>query len=194
MSQSTREMIIQEAIGAFAEKGLYGTSLDNVATRVGLSKQALLHHFGSKRRLYAEVIDTLSTMFLQEIEVAQDNRHTAPERLRYVFSHLLAVTQREELATMLLVRELLDNHDRTQDVEHWSLKPFLLLLSDLVLAARSWPESRRIEALARVYAALGVINYFAISAPTLRHLFGETDFERWKIAQGEELIRVVEAD
>ena len=194
MSQTTREMILQEAIAAFSEKGLYGTSLDNVAARVGLSKQALLHHFGSKRRLYAEVIDTLSTLFLREIEIAQSATQKAPQQLQQVFTHLLAVTEREELATKLLVRELLDNHDRTQDVERWSLKPFLLLLSDLVLAARSWPESRRVEALARVYAVLGVINYFAISTPTLRHMFGEKEFERLKIAQSKEMMRIVSAN
>jgi AcrR family transcriptional regulator len=41
----------------FAERGLEGTSVEEVAARAGVSKPVLYEHFGGKGGLYAEVVD-----------------------------------------------------------------------------------------------------------------------------------------
>lgn len=44
------------AAGMFAESGFYGTSLQNVADRVGITKVGLLHHVGNKNNLLVMVL------------------------------------------------------------------------------------------------------------------------------------------
>lgn len=51
-----RARIIDSATELFAERGFASTSLSDIAARVGTSKSTLLHHFGSKDLLLADVL------------------------------------------------------------------------------------------------------------------------------------------
>ena len=46
MQEDTREQLLESASQLFAAKGFYGASLANIADELGLTTQALLHHFG----------------------------------------------------------------------------------------------------------------------------------------------------
>jgi AcrR family transcriptional regulator len=52
-----RAQIVADATDLFARHGYHGTSLRDVAERVGTSKSTLLHHFGSKEGLLAAVLE-----------------------------------------------------------------------------------------------------------------------------------------
>ncbi len=54
---STRDRILDAALGAFAERGVEATSLDFVAAEVGVRKQTLLYWFPSKEQLLFGVVD-----------------------------------------------------------------------------------------------------------------------------------------
>ena len=49
--------MISIATVAFAERGLAGTSLDDLARQLGVTKQGILYHFGSKNGLITAVVD-----------------------------------------------------------------------------------------------------------------------------------------
>jgi AcrR family transcriptional regulator len=55
---STRQRALDEALRSFGTKGFEATSLDDLAVRLGVTKQAILHHFRSKERLLEAVIDS----------------------------------------------------------------------------------------------------------------------------------------
>ena len=54
----------------FAEDGYHGASLAALAKEAGVTKQALLHFFGSKERLYAEVLAGLADRLCEEVDAA----------------------------------------------------------------------------------------------------------------------------
>ncbi|MFT4052164.1 MAG: TetR/AcrR family transcriptional regulator [Microbacterium sp.] len=68
-----REAILETAVSVFGEQGYRGTSLREVARRVGISDAGLLHHFGTKVGLLAATIaerDEIDLRRRQESEAA----------------------------------------------------------------------------------------------------------------------------
>lgn len=52
-----REQLIDVARALFAERGLEGTSVEEIAAHAGVSKPVVYEHFGGKEGLYAVVVD-----------------------------------------------------------------------------------------------------------------------------------------
>jgi len=55
----TRDRVLQVAQALFAERGYRGTSLRDIARRIGIKAPSLLHHFPSKQQLYLAVLDRI---------------------------------------------------------------------------------------------------------------------------------------
>lgn len=69
---STPERIAGAALRAFASAGYAATSLDALAAELGLSKQTILYHFGSKEGLLDAVIDDAGAAVVGVVEAALD--------------------------------------------------------------------------------------------------------------------------
>jgi TetR/AcrR family transcriptional regulator len=54
----TRSRILAEAIDAFGNRGYVAVSLDDLAEQLGVRKQTILYHFGSKAELFEATIDS----------------------------------------------------------------------------------------------------------------------------------------
>jgi TetR/AcrR family transcriptional regulator len=66
--ESPRQRILAAALELLAEHGYEGTSLQQVADRVGLHKSSLFHHFPSKEELAREVFRGLAERLLKRLE------------------------------------------------------------------------------------------------------------------------------
>ncbi|MEM6625493.1 MAG: TetR/AcrR family transcriptional regulator [Pseudomonadota bacterium] len=172
MAVNTREQFLDAAETLFAERGFYGVSIAAIGTELGLTKQALLHHFGSKEKLYGEVLGRISDRF--DAITTQTSAASDPtEAFVAYFIELYGASLEEPHQTRLLMRELLDNRRRADTAGTWYLKPFLEHLIRLLQAIPSWRTASEMEALAMIYQFLGALNYYAISAPTLTGIFGD---------------------
>ncbi|MEM0928660.1 MAG: helix-turn-helix domain-containing protein [Pseudomonadota bacterium] len=192
MSQTTRDHLLEAATVLFAERGFYGVSIANIADEVGLTKQALLHHFSTKAKLYGEVLEGISRDFervrAQAIAASDD-----PEaQLTVYLLAMISTTPKDAMRSRLLMRELLDNQRRASTAGVWYLKAFLEELVAMMRAVPAWRAASAVEALAAIYQLLGAINYFAVSEPTLRGIFGDERFGALDGAYGEQLERLIQ--
>jgi AcrR family transcriptional regulator len=65
-----RRQLLDVARDVFAARGFHGTSMDDVANAAGVTKPVLYQHFGSKRRLYLELLADLGNQILDAVTKA----------------------------------------------------------------------------------------------------------------------------
>lgn len=70
-----REQLLDVAMTVFSEHGYHGASMNDVASQAGVTKPVLYQHFPSKRELYLELIEGVSSQLAESVAVAA---RTAP--------------------------------------------------------------------------------------------------------------------
>jgi TetR/AcrR family transcriptional regulator len=78
----TRDRVLQVAQALFAERGYTGTSLRDIAKRIGIKAPSLLHHFPSKQQLYLAVLDKMFESLEDAANAIAWGRESRQERMR----------------------------------------------------------------------------------------------------------------
>ncbi|MFC4249921.1 TetR/AcrR family transcriptional regulator [Sinimarinibacterium flocculans] len=165
----TRQRMLAAALRLFAERGFYGASMDQIARELDLTKQALIHHFGTKEKLYGAVLVAISERLMTE--AIQPTEVESASAFADAVSRIYLRTLQHREDTLLLMRELLDNRRRAAQAGTWYLKPFLDGLADLLRRDPNWQEEDEGSIFTHVYQVLGAINYFAVSTATLENMY-----------------------
>lgn len=189
----TRAQFVSAAKGLFARKGFYGASIAAIASELGLTKQALLHHFGSKEKLYGEVLRDLSGTVLEAAAAINADHPDPAQRLEELVLLQYRSQMADEDGARLIMRELLDNEQRAENAGNWYMKPYLDGLVDCVLEIEGSPVGGRGAAVALVYQLLGAAHYFAVSRPTLTHIFGAGLLAQAEAGYEQELRQLIRA-
>ncbi|MDF2696784.1 MAG: Transcriptional regulator, TetR family [Labilithrix sp.] len=103
-----KEEIVAEATRLFAERGYEGTSMGDLAERVGLRKASLFHHFESKDVLYATVLTQLIESIQGAIRGAATAEGSFADRLDALTDTITAMLGAHPHAARLLIREAMD--------------------------------------------------------------------------------------
>lgn len=167
MTTDPRENYVMLATRRFAQDGFHGTSLAKLARDAGVTKQALLHFFGTKEKLYAEVLSALCERLCNEISATQTPEPKA--HLTAYYARMAASALDDQQDVQLVVRALLDSDP---EVQVWPLKPYLDQLTDLVLSLPGLSGATRASALAEAYRFIGSVQYIALSLPTVQGIYG----------------------
>ena len=91
-----RERIIEEAVKLFYERGFTGTTLDDIAAELGVTKPFIYTHFRSKVELLAALCTPTIEMSLAAVEDAAKGPDTPTKRLRRAivdFTHVILSRQ-----------------------------------------------------------------------------------------------------
>ncbi len=192
MTATTREQFLAAAEHLFAEKGFYGASIATIARELGMTKQALLHHFGTKEKLYGEVLQAISERLAEDMGSIRERFSSPAEQLEEMLVHQFRGYLKDQDSARLIMRELLDNEQRADQAGNWYLTTYLDELVTMAMAVGTRKRSRA-EALALVYQLLGAGSYFAVSQPTLGEMFGKPLLVKTRACYENELRRLIRA-
>jgi len=110
----TRVAVLDAAERLFAARGYRGTSLEEIGREAGLSRGTPGYFFGSKQRLYSEVLDRILTRAQATLAAAsvrsQDTSLSVPERLEELVTAHLGVLTADPTLVRLIQWETLEGH------------------------------------------------------------------------------------
>ncbi|WP_088224752.1 TetR/AcrR family transcriptional regulator [Desulfosporosinus sp. FKB] len=91
-SEESRGRILDSATRIFAEKGLDGARIDEIAEDAGINKRMLYHYYGSKEDLYGEVLrfnyEKIYTLSKNAFILADDPKENVTRAVRAYFYFL----------------------------------------------------------------------------------------------------------
>ena len=104
-TRETEDRILAVALDSFGTRGFEATSLDDLAAALGITKQAILYHWPSKRALLDAVVDRACLDLVVELAGALDEAGSGWDRIESVVRRVFRVAlRRPELLGLL--REL----------------------------------------------------------------------------------------
>lgn len=81
-AENSRAALLLAARAAFAEKGLEGARVDDIARRAGINKQLVYHYFGSKDALYTAVLEAVYQQIREREQALRLDALPAEEAMR----------------------------------------------------------------------------------------------------------------
>ncbi|MGW4351727.1 TetR/AcrR family transcriptional regulator [Nocardia sp. NPDC004582] len=155
--KNRRAQIAATSAAAFGSLGYHGVSMEDIATRLGISSAALYRHYPSKYALFREELLRLSRLTAEAATLPDESEGLTPRaRLNRVLDRMIAETIANR-ATVTLVRwerRYLDDTDR-QILE----EQFIVALTTLrALIADVRPELDGHDRAVRAVSMLSVIS------------------------------------
>jgi AcrR family transcriptional regulator len=187
--EATAARILDAAEDLFAEHGYHGTTLRDVANRVGLRIPSLYNHFASKDALYAAVLARgigPVVELLSELARAPEAERNDPRRVIEPIMRLLA--ERPRLPRLVLHETLSGGERLTPMLREW-MAPTFARAQELVEerdAGRGLaPEQASLLVLAMYHVVIG----FFASAPLYRAVTGTELLAEPMLTRQTELLR-----
>jgi AcrR family transcriptional regulator len=144
------------ALVTFCQRGYHGTTLDEIAGRVGLTRGALLHHFHSKAALLSAVVDPYLCAFDAVLDDAGADDPPTAEQRRRLLCKLTEVVLANRAEVELLQGDVA-TRDRLELAEQSRVRRERLIT---LMVGSQAPGPDRVRAT----AALGAVLYPAASA------------------------------
>lgn len=66
--KNTKEKILEEALKLFAQSGYMGTSMNDIAASLGVTKAALYKHYTSKQEILDSIVEKMNQMDMERVK------------------------------------------------------------------------------------------------------------------------------
>jgi TetR/AcrR family transcriptional regulator len=149
----------------FADRGFEGTTLRDVSAAVGITSAALIHHFGTKERLYGMVLERVgNSLDSYVVEVSEPVSINAVARM---FERFLDWSFDHQHLAQLLLRELMENRSRLSRARRMHMLSLITSYVEQIQQGQKSGIFRQFDAELFVYYTLGAITHFSAAAPTI---------------------------
>lgn len=150
-----RDRILDAALATFAAHGTEGSSVQAVADAVGISKQALLHHFPTKEKLREGVYELLAQRFREQLPaVATELVSRSHDRYRALIELVLERFDENEEPSRFLAYELLERPAAVLTWLQTEAAPWLGLIKGVVEQSKDFKDGFDPEAHVAVLGAM----------------------------------------
>lgn len=168
--RSTRDLILDEAVVCFAERGYDGTSLNDIAAGVGIRRPSLLHHFASKELLYGNVFERILSDWLERVSEAVEMDGTGWDKVELVLRSGFALFEDHPDYVRMMRREALDGGVRLGIDLASVLKPLFEAAAEYLDEMMAAGKLRRHDSRHLLIMGYGAILSYFSDAPFITDL------------------------
>jgi TetR/AcrR family transcriptional regulator len=113
LRDAKRDAVLRESAIAFNRNGFHGTSLDDVARRLGVTKATLYYYFPTKQAVLKACCERSMDIVFKNLEHARAEGTTGREKLMLVVSGFIEYLVGDvSVSVMMLEEDTLDEADR----------------------------------------------------------------------------------
>ena len=131
-AERTRQAILRAAEDLFAERGLAGTRLEDVAEVVGIRRASIVYYFRDKPDLYDAVLADVLGGFYERLEAALTTANTLSAAIESAVSAWVDYIAARPSLARLLLREVADGSPSRPPALQRHTAPFFSLVQQLL--------------------------------------------------------------
>ena len=134
------DKILDAALEIFADCGFKGATIDQIASRAGMSKPNLLYYFRRKRDLYVAVLERTLDMWLEPLSAIRADGDPAQEIRAYI-NRKLAFSKARPTASRMFANEIIQGAPLLKTILQGGLRN---IVDEKAAVIRGWAKAGKI--------------------------------------------------
>jgi TetR/AcrR family transcriptional regulator len=167
VAEETRELILQAAETEFANRGFARARLEDIAEPVGITRAAIIYHFGDKQALYAAVLEATFKALAERIRAALEANAPHAERVERLIGAWVDYAAERPTLARLFIREVADSPRELAPEIRDLVDPMFSLVTDGIEKGQREGAFRKIDPVLVVSILAGATVWFVTNAPLL---------------------------
>lgn len=162
-AQKAQEKILKAAQQLFAERGFWGTSVQDIADRAQVNKAMLFYYFKSKENLYFTLLDRILTGVIATLKRQIETQTVPGEKLKSLFDLYgdLATEPQHFDLFKILFQDIMGPCDRVKDSIKEHIGQVNSLVEDVIAQGISTGEFRDADPHLTALSIMGIMYVFA---------------------------------
>lgn len=178
---STARRIVATAENIFADEGLAGARMDEIARAAKVNKALLYYYFRSKEELHRFVLEALLSQL--QVNAVAASRHTPGERLLLAVDHYFDFVQKHPNYPRLIQREIMSRGPNLEWIISEYYRPMMQRLVQLIEDGVANDAFRKVDARNAALTVVSIMTHYFAAEPVLRGVFGHDPMSPAEVAK-----------
>ena len=167
VAEETRELILRAAEIEFANRGFARARLEDIAEPVGITRAAIIYHFGDKKALYAAVLEATFKALAGRIRAALETDAPPAERIEGLIGAWVDYAAERPTLARLFMREVADSPRELPPELRQLVDPMFSVVTEGIERGQSEGAFRKVDPALVVSVLAGATVWFVTNAPLL---------------------------
>ncbi len=157
--EERRAFILETAARLFASKGYAGTSVEDIARELGISKAAIYHYWGNKEDLLEEIQDRALSLLRERLDRASDEENPYGTRIEATVAAYIDAVFENRFFISVLLRDFASS-ERTREKRRAFMRQCRELNEEEIAAGNARDFDPQVLALALVGLCSTIANWY----------------------------------
>lgn len=167
VAEETRELILAAAEIEFANRGFARARLEDIAEPVGITRAAIIYHFGDKQALYAAVLEATFSALAARIRDALEADAPHAERVERLIGAWVDYAAERPTLARLFMREVADAQGELDPELRRLVDPMFSVVTEGIEKGQQEGAFRKVDPVLVVSILAGATVWFVTNAPLL---------------------------